>query len=127
MAGSKGGQGPGSGKRKQFWEKIKYVSTTKLRQGKRKEYARKNWLHKITQDIWKKNIQTFFNPRPAASVREVAKPGKEHGEVSDLDLDISRSGSDRSMSPPEAEEFNVDRLLRSWSFLLLKFGMRTEK
>jgi hypothetical protein len=60
-------------------------------------------------------------------VREVAKPGEEHGEVSDLDLDISRSGSDRSMSPPEAEEFNVDRLLRSWSFLLLKFGMRTEK
>ena len=26
-----------------------------------------------------------------------------------LDLDISRSGSDRSRSPPEAEEFNVDR------------------
>ena len=60
-------------------------------------------------------------------MREVAKPGEEHGEVSDLDLDISRSGSDRSRSPPEAEEFNVDRLLRSWSFLILKFGMRTEK
>ena len=42
-------------------------------------------------------------------MREVAKPGEEHGEVSDFDLDISRSGSDRSMSPPEAEEFNVDR------------------
>ena len=35
--------------------------------------------------------------------------GEEHGKVSDLDLDISRSGSDRSSSPPEAEEFNFDQ------------------
>ena len=31
MAGSKGGQGPGSGKRKQSWEKSKYVSKAKTR------------------------------------------------------------------------------------------------
>ena len=76
---------------------------------------------------WGDQPLNFLNPRPAASAREVAKPGEEHGEVSDFDLDISRSGSDRSMSPPEAEEFNVDRLLRFWSFLILKLRMRTEK
>ena len=122
MAGSKGGQGqgPGSGKRKQSLEKVKYVSKNKVRQAKcrvcQKELASQNYSRHLQEkhsEVWKSNKGdlrewgdqplNFFNPRPAATVREEDQPGEDHhGEESDLDLDLSRSGSDRSRSPLEA-------------------------
>ena len=126
MAGSKGGQGPGSGKRKQSWEKAKYVSKSKVRQAKcrvcQKELASQNYSRHLQEkhsDVWKSSKGelrewgdqplNFFNLRPAASLSEVAQPGEgHHGQESDSDLDISRPGSDRSRSPLEVEEFDAE-------------------
>lgn len=83
------------------------MSKTKVSQAKcrvyQKELAAQNYSRHLKEkhsDVWKSSKGdlkewgdqplNLFNPRPAASVREVAKPDEEHGEESDLDLDISR-------------------------------------
>ena len=129
MAGSKGGQEPGSGKRKQSWEKTKYVSKTKVRQAKcrvcQKEMAAQNYPRHLKEkhaEVWnssKGDIREwgdqplhFFKPPPTASV-EVAKPDEENGEESDLDLDISRTPYRSRIPPIEAEELDVESEVES--------------